>query len=94
MSESVETVQDNDETKAHEDFLTVEHFAMLKENGPILPKDIGSTVAVLVTENDMFKIYHGRIYGSLYDPSGMYYSVVTRDGLKIENVYMTHTAVI
>ena len=67
--------------KAHEDFLTVEHFKMLKDDDSKRIFSVGESVAALLPYVDGIRIVHGRIFNSEYmDTVGSRYSVVTREG--------------
>lgn len=94
MSESVEMVKDNSEDAAHEDFLTIQHFGMLREAAPIKAKTVGASVAVLVQEHGRFKVVHGLIYGSEHFSSGTVYHVILRDGKKINDAHVSHVVAV
>lgn len=88
--------------QAHENYLTIEHFASLKENedfvqaqskGFIL-REVGVSVAVLVTVDDKPTIKYGIISGCFHGNNGSNYHVMHRDGTESRYVSHGHTALI
>lgn len=81
--------------RAHNNFLTVEHFAELRENGPVNVFKIGMSVAFLHDDDENVTIYFGRLSGSEYrGDKGMRYKLVTREGHKWRNIDPAHLAAI
>jgi hypothetical protein len=78
------------ETPAHVNFDTLGAFAELRDSAPSLPKDIGSSVVFLVSENGTYKMLNGRICGIVREEYGMRYNVMTRSGYTINGVSHTH----
>lgn len=69
--------------KAHEDFLTVGHFKMLKDEDSNRIFSIGESVAALLPYVDGIQIVYGLIFNSEYvDTTGSRYDVVTREGVQ------------
>lgn len=78
------------EDTAHENYLTIEHFGMLKDNEEFNIKKIGQSVVVLTTENDRPWIKNGLISYIGHSNSGSYYSITHRDGTVTEYVRHDH----
>lgn len=78
------------EDTAHEDYLTIEHFGMLKENEEFTIRTIGKSVVILTKENGRPWIKHGLISYVGHCNSGTYYHVTHRDGTVTEYVNHDH----
>lgn len=80
---------------AHEDYLTLEHFGKLREEGMGKYPDTGTTVAFLVTDDrNSLRIKYGRIFSMMSSANGMRYSIMERNGHISLSVPQGHTAVI
>lgn len=77
---------------AHEDYLTLERFAELRETDKTIGYNVGDTVAALMSESGALKIVYGRILGSEHPKTGSVYSLITRDGdrMETEHKYLCH----
>ena len=78
------------ETPAHVNFETLGIFAELRNGAPSLPRDIGSSVVFLVSENGTYKMLNGRICGIVHEEYGTHYSIMTRSGYTLNGVSHTH----
>lgn len=94
MSESVEMVKDDSEDAAHEDYLTLEHFKMLANEGRGKLRYIGTTLAFLHYHEKVLTISYGLILSMHSTAHGMQYDILTRAGKTVSNVNHTHTTVI
>lgn len=91
LSITIETNSaDAEESPAHEDYLTIEHFGMLKDNEEFTIKTIGKSVVVLTEENGRPWIKNGLISYVGHASAGTYYHVTHRDGTVTRYVKHDH----
>lgn len=84
----VETVTDN---QAHENYLTIEHFAALIDAKPHNSRRIGASVAILTKDDEKNPVIkYGLISSAFPSNNGSCYHVTHRDGTTTEYVNSAH----
>lgn len=69
---------------AHEDFMVLERFQELKEASDRLFVNVSDSVAALTEDENGLKIVYGRMLSARYPKSGSMYTLVTREGERVE----------
>ena len=72
------------DTTAHGDYLTLERFKELKEANTKVFVSVGDSAAVLTEDENGLKILYGRMLSARYPKTGSMYTIVTREGERVE----------
>lgn len=84
-------ITENDQ--AHENYLTIEHFAMLRDAKPHNSRSIGASVAILTKDDEKNPVIkYGLISSAFHANNGSCYSVTHRDGTTTDYVNHDHVA--
>jgi len=79
--------------QAHENYLTVEHFAMLQDAKPHNSRNIGASVAILTKDDEKNPVIkYGLISSAFHGSNGSCYSVTHRHGTTTDYVNSDHVA--
>jgi len=82
-----------EEDTAHENYLTIEHFSMLRGNQIHNSRSIGASVAILTKDEEKNPVIkYGLISSAFHANNGSCYSVTHRDGTVTDYINHDHVA--